>query len=385
VFILGDTQVGKSETTGKLTQLYDFGHFLSLKTATTLGLIGGSKKEENSMLNTIGAIPRQHKKLVVMEEFSGADPHFIKTMTDIRTSGWIHIVRVAGELTVPCILRMITISNPINDDNGNPRFLSTFPNGVAPLMELIKSAEDVARYDAFLLVPKVTERVNPFRNRLTGTPIPKSSYEHKAQWVYTRKPSDVVFEDGVQEYIWDKAEELNAKFESNFPVFGTTTSLKLARMSVALASLVFNTDSDFEKVIVSREIVDYMVEYMKHIYDNQVFKLHEYKEEFESYNTVKPEEMALLQNIYTRNAVVLDHLLTVSTTTIQNLRTVSGMDSSRFDPVFSSLARAKYVQMAGSSVFPTPKFRRAMAKIDKSYRIDANGNVQDIRLTYKIE
>ena len=31
VFILGDTQTGKSETTSKLVELYQFGHFLSLK------------------------------------------------------------------------------------------------------------------------------------------------------------------------------------------------------------------------------------------------------------------------------------------------------------------------------------------------------------------
>ena len=45
VFILGDTSVGKSELAKGLTDLYNFGHFLSLKTSTTVGLIGGSKKK----------------------------------------------------------------------------------------------------------------------------------------------------------------------------------------------------------------------------------------------------------------------------------------------------------------------------------------------------
>ena len=64
VAIIGDTQVGKSETASKLTLLYNFGHFLSLKTSTTVGLIGGSNKVDGSYINTIGAIPRQHQKLV---------------------------------------------------------------------------------------------------------------------------------------------------------------------------------------------------------------------------------------------------------------------------------------------------------------------------------
>ncbi len=62
-----------------------------------------------------------------MEEFSGARPDFIKTMTDIRSSNELRLSRVSGELIVPCKLRMITISNPRNDENGNPRFLNTFP------------------------------------------------------------------------------------------------------------------------------------------------------------------------------------------------------------------------------------------------------------------
>ena len=105
VFILGDTQVGKSETTSKLTELYNFGHFLSLKTSTTVGLIGGSNKVDGNWMNTIGAIPRQHKKLVVLEEFSGAKPEFIKTMTDIRSSGKLRLARAAGEMNVPCRIK----------------------------------------------------------------------------------------------------------------------------------------------------------------------------------------------------------------------------------------------------------------------------------------
>ena len=82
--------------------------FYPLKTSTTVGLIGGSNKVEGSWCNTIGAIPRQHKRLVVLEEFSGAKADFIKTMTDIRTSKKLRLARASGELEVPCHLRMIT-------------------------------------------------------------------------------------------------------------------------------------------------------------------------------------------------------------------------------------------------------------------------------------
>ena len=370
IFILGDTQVGKSETTSHLVDLYHFGHFLSLKTSTTVGLIGGSTKVDGSWLNTIGAIPKQHTRLVVLEEFSGAKPDFIKTLTDIRSSGRVRLARAAGELNVPCRLRMISISNPINDTQGNPRFLSTFPNGVIPLMELIPSAEDVARYDGFLLVEKVKERVNPFGLKLESEPIPKEYYEHKIQWVATRKPEDVVFAEGSDSYIWEKAEELNKVFESNFPLFGTTTPLKLARFSVALASLIVNTDETFEKVVVTKEIVDFIINYLKRIYDNTIFKLKDYKIEFESYNALQDGDLDELEKLWSRNATLLDFLANQSSTSRNNLRVISGLETDDFAKIFNIMTKLKMIRLHGENVYPTEKFRLGMSKIDKSTRLD---------------
>jgi hypothetical protein len=110
---------------------------------------------------------------------------------------------------------MITISNPVNDENGNPRFLNTFPNGVMPLMELIKSAEDVSRYDGFLLIPKVEKRLNPFEYTLQGTPIPKEAYQNKIDWHANRvlaKVSYVVHTDAIKNIIVPTLTEKQKKF-----------------------------------------------------------------------------------------------------------------------------------------------------------------------------
>lgn len=367
VFILGDTQVGKSETTSKLTQLYGYGQFLSLKTSTTVGLIGGSTKVEGSWCNTIGAIPKNNRKLVVLEEFSGADPSFIKTMTDIRSSNELRIARASGELKVPCKLRMITISNPINDAQGNPRFLCSFPNGVKPLMELITSAEDVSRYDGFLLVPKVEKRVNPFENQLQGNPIPREAYVEKASWITSRQADNVIYADGVEAYIWDKAETLNHQFECNFPLFGVTSSLKLARFCVAMASLLMNVDESFENIVVTKEIVDYVCEFLTHVYTEPWFRLDKYKQEYDAYNTVSAEDIAELQHLYPANAVTIDFLSSTSKTSRNNLRTISGLDGDRFNPIFSNLVMKKFIRIEMDFVYPTEKFRKAYRALSKDF------------------
>lgn len=365
VFILGDTTAGKTETTTKMTELYSFGHFLSLKTSTTIGLIGGSNKVEGSWCNTIGAIPRQHKRLVVLEEFSGAKPDFIKTMTDIRTSKRLRLARASGELEVPCHLRMLTLSNPVNDESGAPRFLSTFPNGVIPIMELIKSAEDVARYDAFLLVPKVEKRHNPWKQTLKGEPIPKEVYEHKSIWVTTRKPENVLYAEDVESYIWEQGEALNKLFECNFPVFGTTTSKKLARLCVALASLVLSTTTDYENVVVTKEVVDYMVSYLKTIYTMDAFRLDAYKEEYDSYNEYKDEDIKALELMYPANSILFDFLSKQSRTTRSNLKTISGLEGDKFNPIFNKLVTFRFIRINMEVVYPTEKFRKVYPHINK--------------------
>lgn len=377
VFFLGDTQVGKSETTSKMTELYNFGHFLSLKTSTTIGLIGGSNKVDGSYCNTIGAIPRQNKRLIILEEFSGARPDFIKTMTDIRSSNELRISRVNGELVVPCKLRMITISNPINDESGNPRFLSTFPNGVMPLMELIKSAEDVARYDGFLLIPKVENRFNPFAYTLTGVAIPKECYEEKANWVMTRKVENVKFDVDVESYIWEKSEELNKMFECNFPLFGTTTSKKLARFCVALASLLMSVDENYENIIVTKEIVDFMYDYLIKIYTSPYFKLDEYAADYRSYSEYTDDDVKILQNLYANHSTFIDFLSTQNKTTRSNLFSVSGLDSSKFSPLFNKMVACKLIRLNSDTVYPTNKFRKVYNKIDKSFKTDIGNKVEN--------
>ena len=377
VFFLGDTQVGKSETTSKMVELYNFGHFLSLKTSTTVGLIGGSNKVDGSFCNTIGAIPRQHKRLAILEEFSGARPDFIKTMTDIRSSNELRISRVSGELIVPCKLRMITISNPINDENGNPRFLNTFPNGVMPLMELIKSAEDVARYDGFLLIPKVENRFNPFEYQLTGEKIPTECYEEKAKWVVTRGIDNVKFADGVESYIWEKAEELNKLFECNFPLFGTTTSKKLARFCVALASLVMEVDESYENIIVTKEIVDFIVEYLISIYTSPTFKLREYALDYRSYSEYTDKDVKNLQSLYAHNSTFIDFIGTQNRTTRSNLLSISGLESAKFSPLFNKMVAYKFIRLNNDNVYPTNKFRKVYNLIDKNFKTDIGNKVEN--------
>ena len=366
VFVLGDTRTGKSETSKALKELYDFGEIVPLKTATVASLIGGT--DDKIKKTKLGVIPRFHKELVIMEEFSGAPMDFIKTLTEIRSSNMVKIYRVAGDVQTPCKLRMITISNPISE-NGNLMTLSAYPNGVEPINELIKSPEDIARYDAFILFPRVEKLSNPFGTKLNNNlKIDSKHYQTKSKWIKALTQDDVIISDDVGSYIFEKGIELNNIFECSFTVFGSETDKKIARMSASLACMLCST-LDYEHVIVTKEHVDYIVDFLKRIYDNSIFRLREFANEEKSYNIVVDTDTKELERIYPKNVTFIDFLANTSKVNRNELMTVSGLGKDDFSKIFNLLVSRRFIKLNKDLVAPTVKFRNTYRVMDKSFNI----------------
>jgi len=356
IFVLGDTRTGKSETSRLLRNLYEFGSIVNLKTTTIAALVGGSDDATKTV--KLGLLPRKHKELVILEEFSGAPMGFIKTLTEIRSSCMVKISRVKAELQAPCKLRMITISNPIEAVS-----MSSFPNGVEPILELIPAPEDVARYDAFVLVPKVTKRSNPFEGELDiRNKINKKNYETKISWIKTLTANDIIISDEVGSYIFEKSEILNDMFECSFTLFGSETDKKLARMSASLACMLCSIDDD-NKVKVTKEHVDYIYNYLVNNYDNSLFKLRYYADEEKSYIKHNAEDVAALKGLYPMNTTLIDFLSTTSKASRNELQSISGMNRDEFAIVFNKLASRKFIRIYKDQVAPTIKFRNSLKEL----------------------
>lgn len=366
VFVLGDTRTGKSETSKALTKLYDFGEVVPLKTSTVASLIGGT--DERLKKTKLGVLPRYHKELVVMEEFSGAPMDFIKTLTEIRSSNMVKIYRVAGEIQAPCKLRMLTISNPMSY-GGSMMQVASYPNGVEPINELIKSPEDIARYDAFMLVPSVKVLTNPFiAEEVKNLKIDKKHYENKMKWIKSLGSENVIIDEQLGNYIFDEAIKLNNIFSCSFTVFGSETDKKIARMSASLACMLCSTN-DAEKVIVTKEHVDIIIEFMKSLYDNSSFRLKDFANEERAYNIVKEEDTKLLNEVYPKNATLIEFLANNSRIGRNELITISGLDRDAFTKIFNLLASRKFIKLEKEQVLPTIKFRETYKLINKDFNL----------------
>ena len=366
VFMVGETRTGKSKTSKIKREIYNLGSVINLGTTTVQGLIGGTNKTTNR--TKIGLLPREHKSLVVLEEFSSMnDNEFIKKMTDIRSSNEVRIVRVDSELRVPCKLRMLTISNPKSRQGGAGKSMKSYPNGIEIILELIDSPEDIARYDFFTVVPE-PEHYASFLD-VDYEKLPEINYRDRIRWVWTRKEDDISMSLDVQKHLVAVSNELNKKFNTHIRLFGTEAWQKVARIAVASAGMLVSTD-DYQKIIVTKEHIDWARDFLIRIYDNEVFKLKQFVHEQRKFTEVDELLIKELQELYNANSTMFNFLEMSSGVTRATLRDVSGLNNDDFSVVLNSMARLYLFQWSGANLTPSERFRKGLAKIDRHTKLE---------------
>jgi hypothetical protein len=370
-FMVGETRTGKSHTSKAKREMYDLGSVINLGTTTVAGLIGGTNKSTNK--TKIGLLPREHKNLVILEEFSSMkDNLFIKSMTEIRSSNQVRIVRVDTDLSVPCQLRMLTISNPKSRQGGAGRSMKSYPNGIEILLELIDSPEDIARYDFFTLVPEPEEYVS-FMD-IDYAKLPLDAYRTRVRWAWTRKPEQIIMDIETQKHLWQKSVDINKDFNTHVKIFGTEAWMKMARIAVACAIMLVSTDDTFENVIVKKEHIDWAYKFLLRLYDNPVFKLKQFVDEQRKYSDIDEELVRDLQELYLNNATLFNFLEMTSGVPRAVLRDVSGKSNEDFSVVLNEMSRLYLFKWSGGNMIPSERFRKGLSKINRNIRMKEGTN-----------
>lgn len=367
VLIVGESRIGKSSTANALRETYGLGVFTSLagNSATIPGLIGGSNKTAGGSYQTrAGIIPQNHKGLIIFEEFGKSNNNIISELTDIRSSNEVRITRVAGTITLPAMVRMIALTN-VKSSKGQIKSIASYPNGISIVTELVGTAEDIARYDIILvLADKGNNVIDPFWQ--PETPYPKEAYQTRVRWVWSRTPEQIIITPEVGRYIIEKANEINAKYDSHIKIFGTEAWKKIARLAIAVAGYVVSTDETYENIIVTKEHVDYAVQYFINIYDNPTFKLKEYVDHEKSYSEINEEGIANLQDIYTKYPALVLQLEQSASTTKQTLAATTGLSTDDLNKALSRLTSGLFIRFANYDIIPTERFRLGVTQINRN-------------------
>ena len=371
--IVAESRVGKSSTAEALQRLYGLGAFTSLagNSATIPGIIGGSTKVNGNYQTRAGLIPMNHRGLVIFEELAKCNSNLVRELTDIRSSNQVRIARVSGVLTLPALVRMITLTN-VRNTGSKIKPINSYPNGIDILVDLIGSPEDIARYDLMLILGDQGNKiVDPFWEPVT--PFEPEAYQTRIRWIWSRTIDQIIIDKEVGKHILDRCNELNKTYDSHIKIFGTEAWKKVARLAIAMAGYLVSTDSSYEKIIVTKEHVDAAVEYLIDCYDNPTFKLKEYVKMEQLYNTIDDEGVKLLQELYNQNPSIMLQLERLSSTNKQNLMAATGLDSELYNKFMQRLTQGLFIQYEGYDIIPTQRFRLGMSKINRAGNIHKVG------------
>lgn len=367
--VIAESRVGKTTTVQALQKVYGLGTRVPLngKNASVAGIIGGSHKTRNGFQIRAGLLPRSHKGAIIFEELGKASKAILAEIGDVRSSGFVTITRVSGSTTLPAFVRMLTLSNP-RLTGGIPTPISSYPNGIEIITDLVGTAEDIARYDMIaILASKGASRIDAFFT--PPEPFTQEQYQARIRWIWSRESHQVVISKEIYEYAIDLSNEANKTFNSYIKIFGTEAWLKLLRVSIAVAGYVVSTDETFENIVVRKEHIDYSMKFILSLYDNQTFRLRQFVEAEKKYRDIDSQGIQLLQEIWNTSSSVLKTLEDYSRSSQKTLQIASGLDSSSFNLLVNKLVTGLFIRFDGYDIVPTERFRKGMASIDRNIKI----------------
>lgn len=374
VLLVGESRTGKSSTAEEFIKRYNVGEKVSLPTSTLASVIGGSDKIGGSYFTRAGSLPLNNGGAVVLEELQKSrDPEILKKLTEIKSSGIAQIGRVTGKVELPCVVRMLSITNP-KYEGANHKPISSYPNGIEIVTDLIGAAEDIARFD--LMAISADKADNPIDFSLEfPEPYPNKWYQTRIQWVWSRTKEHVIIDKEVQQHLNEVSNQLNKKYPSNIKIFGTEIWKKIARLAIAVAGYVVSTDESFENIVVTKEHIDFAAEFIVGLYDNPTFRFKQYVDQERRYNTIDDDGIQNLQSLYNKNPILVLHLEDHSESSRNNLQALAGLDQKEFSKFINALTAGLFIRFNNHTIIPTERFRKGMKKINRKITVPELGQV----------
>ena len=297
VMVMGDSGQGKTEMADNLLAHYGLGERLPAEQTSMAGLIGGLEKMGDTWMLGWGRIPLNDKRLLVIDEAQGLASSTIEAMSDVRASGVAEITKIRTEKTnARC--RLVWLANPISGLT-----LAQHNQGVVAIKELFKKPEDVRRLDFALTVASGdVDYARSINIRHASGTEPRYSAALSRSlllWAWSRRSDQVEFTGEATDLILSTATDMGGRYHPSIPLVEPSDQrLKLARLSAAAAARVFSTDETGEKVIVRKEHVAFVAQYLDRIYSSPSMAYAEYSEAMRRGEVLEPgEEVGIRRDI----------------------------------------------------------------------------------------
>ena len=273
LLILGDSGQGKTWLTEAFLRHYELGDLVSGESSKRTGLLYNITETSKHWFLQWGAVPLNDRGLLAIDEFTGLSDEDFSQMTRMRESGVIEVNKVRTAKTT-ARTRLVFLTN-----TRSGKMLAEYQFGTDALLELLKHKEDIRRFDIVVTVAsnEVDEgEINKRHKSEIEHVYTSDSCRTLVLWAWSRQPEDVVFSDEAIDAVLKTARYFSQNYESEIPlVEPADMRFKIARMSAALAARLFSTDEKSVKVIIKKEHVDFIKNYLDGVYskDSMGYKL----------------------------------------------------------------------------------------------------------------
>jgi hypothetical protein len=291
LLVVGDTGTGKSTLVKRLMGHFGVGDFITGNEASRVSLLGG-----NAMVNTKwamqwGRFPRNDRRLLVIDELANMSQDDFSLLKSARTEGTVR-GRGMTNVTFPAVkarVRMIMISNPRSG-----RAIDSYAYGLDAVREIFKEEADLRRIDLAAITKLDDVNEDEYMKRRLPAEVPhrytSDLCRNRVIWAWSRDPRHIEFSPEAEQAIITHTARLGDRYRSDVPLAQRSDlHNKLARESVATAMCLFSTDLQGEKVLVTKEHVEFAGEMIDAFYSSEAMGYKKYAIEYQRQNNLGPD------------------------------------------------------------------------------------------------
>jgi hypothetical protein len=313
--IIGDTGMAKSTLARRMMQMIDVGEFISAENVSLAGLIGGIEFIDKVPITKWGALPRNHRGFVVLDEIDEMqrkNRDITSQLTALRSSGRAEITKIHNAKT-PAMVRMTWITNP---EDG--RTIASYNGACRAIEGVIRSRQDIARFTKSIAIASESasvEVITQLRER-NERPGVRRHFNNLAILVWSLQRDQVTFTEEAQKLLQRETIRLTGKYHESIPLMEKGRAFdKLAKLSVPIAALSGNFRETEGKMVLYVGIghVQYAIAHLERCYDDVAMGYDQYSQVEYARQTI-PNETAVIAAIEScvsvSKEVILRHFLT---------------------------------------------------------------------------
>lgn len=276
IAISGESRCGKSKIPERLFARYGIGEKIeSSSSVSRSGILGGITKQMKGQSKiTWGALPRNDKGYVHLDEMHSLNPSIISDMTASRSSGIVDIsMSMNGRAYARTAKTMVC--NPAEGFNG----AGCGSEGYEALKSVFMRDEVMSRFDIAYYVKAQDYDMTEFSSTYSSEGIVDRfsdiAVRNHINWQTSIKSSNITFEEGYGEHIMVLHNSMLKKYDPRTQLVNQEARVKITRCAISLAKMLYSTpdNSNPEKVVVKKVHATYIAYWMDRLYSHSNMRL----------------------------------------------------------------------------------------------------------------